>query len=225
MRHITIVGDSWALGEWDSNTQHLLHPGTAEYLRAMGHRVTNLARGGDSNRSQVLAMEDPGDLIIWFLTDPIRDTVNGTIPGLDRVPTTWEAWHRSRGFLLDRAFDLMWSRAAGRPVWLVGGVEPVPAGVPRPGWRVVVQDWLRWLVPHTAVSTTHLNRNWRHAHSDPRLLEFHERAERGRSQHLARARRPGTLEHLYWWPDGVHPNREAHRRLAQERIGPMLAGE
>jgi hypothetical protein len=163
---------------------------------------------------------DHADVILWFLTDPMRDPDGGA-----GQPTTLRHYHGERRRRLADSMASMARLVGDRPVWLVGGVCDVPDWVTRdhPGWRVVVPDLLRWLVPTNPISATHLNRCWPYPDCEPALLDYHEAEERAVSGFRWRAEhRTHTDEHRYWWPDGVHPNREAHRRLCDELLLPLL---
>lgn len=239
MANIMIMGDSWACGEWGGRGTpggyRLLHPGTELYLREAGHSVRSVAAGGSSNWAQVDRMSPhhpyqrdragphsarDTEVIIWFLTDPIRDT---------RSPTPGD----SEGYfaLMDRLMrtsltDLMRLYPRCRTL-LIGGAAPVPPWVARefPQFEVVVESLVHWLIP-TAPRDLLLGRTWRYPDCGPDLLDHWESCEMNRTQFTWRAEhRRDTPEHQWFWPDGAHPNRLAHRRLTEERILPLLAAE
>jgi len=126
--------------------------------------------------------------------------------------------------MLDQQLDRVYA-ARPRGVWLVGGVGRLPEGVEQryPGWRAIVPDLMRWLIPTARVSGPHLCRGWDHVDCDPALLTLHESAEAEVMRFWHRAEhRPSSAEHQWFWPDGRHPNRRAHAKLTQELILPML---
>lgn len=245
MTNIMILGDSWACGEWlhrrtgsigaaDWTYSHqVAHAGTAQYLREAGHRVISVAEVGASNWAQVDRVRPhhalqrdrhsggnlaDADVVLWFITDPLRDLG-------DHQPTTMAEFQARPDQLLAETMMTLRGVVGDRPVWLVGGVGAVPTWVrdQHPGWGVIVPDLVRWLMPASTVSTVHLNRTWRYGDCDPVLLDHHEAEEQRAAQFRWRAEhRRASDEHRYFWPDACHPNREAHRRLTQELILPLL---
>jgi hypothetical protein len=247
MKRIMILGDSWGRGEWapGKTREPILHGGTAQYLREAGHQVSNNSMGSSTNQTQLdrLGPEHPNrhrslleaEVILWFFTDPLRDLVNSSNLGVDldgfdlvgyqHQPRTMDTYRRINDHLCRHTLAHMARLSQGRTVLMVGGVSPVPAWTTEvyPEWRVVTRDWVRWLVPHTKVSMAHSNRTYNYPDCDEELLEFHEQNEeksagfRWRAEH-----RPASDEHKWFWPDGAHPNREAHQKLTQELILPLL---
>ena len=223
MANIVIMGDSWACGEWGGHLTpqgyRVLHPGTTQYLREAGHRVISVAQGGGSNRTQVDRVRPDRvrgvDHVMWFLTDPCRD-----IPET-HIARTLPGYQAQRDLLLRTQFD----RVGHLPVALIGGVAPVPAWVAQeyPGFTTLVPDLRRWLLPDTDPCEL-LCRAWRYPDPDPALLAHWEQDERTLALHGARAEdEPDSPEHQWFWPDGLHPNRAAHRRLTDHVILPYLA--
>jgi hypothetical protein len=229
-----ILGDSWACGEWgDDPTYRNTHPGTEQYLKEAGHTVITVADGGSSNWAQLdrISPHHPyqrdrnsghnlaeADVVLWFVTDPLRDTQGSQ-------PTTIKDLKITQTRLLTDSMNTLATVVGDREVWLVGGVGVVPAWVRtrQPRWRVIVPDLLRWLVPDSDVSPVHLNRTWRYGDCDTALLDHFETEEQRVASFRWRAEhRPASDEHRWFWPDGSHPNREAHRRLTQELILPLL---
>ena len=220
MANIMIMGDSWACGEWDGGGTPrgygVTHAGTEQYLREAGHTVRSVAEGACSNRRQVdrrLELTDPVDRTIWFLTDPLRD-----IPETD-IALTLVEYRAQRDHLLRQQFD----RVRHLPILLVGGVSAVPAWVHSeyPLFTCLVPDLRCWLLQGEEPCET-LCRAWQYPDPDPALLAHWEHEERRLERHLRHALIPGRAEHRWFWPDGRHPNRQAHRRLTEELILPVL---
>jgi hypothetical protein len=239
MTNIMIMGDSWACGEWGGRGTpggyRLLHPGTELYLREAGHSVRSVAAGAGTNWAQVDRMSphhpyqrDRGgphssrdtEVIIWFLTDPLRDL-------------SPEPWPRTLPELRRLSDQLMRARLTDmarlhpdRRLLLVGGVAPVPPWVAAefPQFQVVVTSLLHWLIPGAQPDLLPaLCRIWQYPDCDRGLLDHWEQVEQYRATHMWRAEhRADSAEHQWFWPDGAHPNRHAHRRLTQELIRPLL---
>ena len=220
MASITIIGCSWACGEWGgaatAQGYRVLHAGTAQYLREQGHQVTQLAQGGDSNRHQVDLLLDtrPRDHHIWFLTDPLRDLPHSQVArGL--------LAHRAQ---LDHLMRLQFDRVQHLPLLLIGGAAAVPEWVSReyPNITTVCPDLRCWLLPGREPCEC-LCRVWQYPDCDPELLAHWEHEERVNALHMTRAQhRIHSPEHRWFWPDGLHPNRAAHQRLTAELILPLL---
>ena len=222
-----IMGDSWALGEWrrdpDTGTgNHISHDGVRQYLREAGYHTVSMAEAGASNRSQLdrLATHHQSqgvDVIIWFVTDPLRD--------LERQPRTLDRFHEERERLIRLSMTQMSERCRDRRVLLVGAVASLPAWLPAEfsAFDVVTRDLTRWLIPDSSVDQAYLNRTWRYPDCDTALMDHHELQESRRDTFQWRAKyRAETAEHRWFWPDTQHPNREAHLRLTQELILPLL---
>ena len=239
MTKIMMMGDSWARGEWGKGSDYryqVLHPGTRRFLEEAGHSVISVAGEGSSNWAQVDRLQpyhamqrdrDSGrnladaDVVLWFTTDPLRDLRDLK----DSQPTTMADFQTRPDSLLRGNMDTLQGIVGDRPVWIVGGVGVMPSWVQarHPRWRVIVPDLMRWLVPGSDVSVIHLNRCWRYENCDEELLDYHEKQAQRASNFQWRAEhRLASDEHRYFWPDGSHPNREAHRRLTQELILPLL---
>jgi len=79
---IVIIGDSWGIGEWSSNSTNpmsLAGPGIAQLLN-YNFDVLNLSKGGGTNLlglhllEQFLSRFQPStDEFYWIVTEPIRD--------------------------------------------------------------------------------------------------------------------------------------------------------
>ena len=244
MANIMIMGDSWALGEWGGRDTaqgyRVLHPGTEQYLRSAGHIVRSVANGGSSNWAQVDRMsphhayqQSPHsphsahdtEVIIWFLTDPLRDCASLQC----QIPEAWQEYWSLQDRLMRASLADMARLYPGRRILLVGGVAAVPAWVSRefPQFHVVVTSLLHWLIPQAPRwLLTALCRAWRYGDCDRRLLDHWERCEMQGANFGWRAEhRTDSAEHRWFWPDGAHPNRLAHRRLTEELILPLLAAE
>jgi hypothetical protein len=220
-----MMGDSWACGEWgvdSAGRYELLHPGTQRYLEKSGHEVTLLAQGGHTNWSQLHIFQRRTarqDVVLWFVADPLRDLETFDHPPCRSVRE--QATQHQR--LLEgccRGLAEAWSG----PVWLVGATEPVTEAMceGRPGWQVICADWLRRLVPGTRAQGRYIHRGWKYGDCDLELLAQHEQGEERAEEFRRRARHErDSDEHRWFWPDGIHPNREAHRLLTEQLILPL----
>ena len=110
------------------------------------------------------------------------------------------------------------------PVWLIGGACAIPEYVATeyPTWKVVVPDMRLWLISDAEPIDT-LSRTWPYPDCSEELLTYHENQEKMLARHFVRAENGiGTDEHRWFWPDGNHPNRNAHMKLTQDLLLPLL---
>ena len=78
---ILIAGDSWAMGEWNSEWQgpehQILHKGLEQYLLDDNHTVTNTAKPGDGLDVILTTLKEHSkqkyDYVFVFVVDPHRD--------------------------------------------------------------------------------------------------------------------------------------------------------
>ena len=214
-----IMGDSWALGNWDGDQ------GIVEYLRADQHQVRVMAEPGSSNINQVRHLREqirkgeitPDQQIIWIVTDPLRDHTN---EARGRRVQTLSEYHMEREQLLRQRFrDIQ-----DLPVWLVGGVCALPDWVAQefPRFRVICADWVRWLTKQPVPMG--ICRLYRYGDCDAELSRLFHEQEREMDRFRHRAEHdPHSGEHLWFWPDGEHPNRVAHRLLYDGVLKPAMA--
>ena len=75
---ILITGDSWSQGEWDGypNNYRCTHGGVQQYLVEAGYTVTNVGQGGNDNKQSLNTLFDIDlnnfDHCIFFFSDVLR---------------------------------------------------------------------------------------------------------------------------------------------------------
>ena len=231
------MGDSWGVGEWGwnlSGTYTTLHPGLGQYVSEAGHSVVNISRGMASNRSQVdalltyLATASPPRRMVWFVTDPLRDFDGYMSKSYDQqvanffAPLQTLQQYRAAK---DQLLRLQLERVKHLGVGLIGGVQPLPHWVSSEFSKlcVICPDLRRWLMPgYDLVDGPFIVRTWNYPDVSPALAEYFALQERLFARHCQRVQDAHSLEHGYFHPDNVHPNRQAHHRLAHELILPWL---
>jgi len=218
-KRISIHGCSWTQGEWHQDGGYQLHGGLAQYLREAGHAVRNWGRAGDSNHRQIAQMRDiwangpRPDFSVIVLTDICRDLHD--IPA--REGETLEAYCQ-RAMERYRGEILLCDR-----VLVVGGLQIVPEewfGVATVNWfdlLTLEEPWRQWWPDHFINYATQrelaergLWPQWWPQDTQSLQNKNHDTAWRV----LVRNRQ-------WFWPDGFHPNRHGHGRLArwvQERL-------
>ena len=201
--HILIIGDSWGCGEWSSdNPYRVTHTGLEQYLTDCGCNVTNLSKPGGSNKDMIRVLEATISVynphfVFWFQTDPMRDI----------RPYSQETFPKSSSELIERGRELLETTYAelndiGIKIHCMGGVtnleksiEKYPNLIPiipsiiqmfnGPNVDFWISDWIN--SPDIRLD-------------DDFLLELENHPI-----HI--------LPKEWFFPDGVHPNREAHRRI------------
>ena len=227
----TIMGDSWCWGEFppDSHTYKGRWSNNLPLiLRGAGHQCQVLAEAGSSNLTQTERAHEQGvqGQVIWYITDPFRDLEHDFRPGPvreysllhERVQTVAQ-YHHERERLLRARFEEM----RDHPVWLLGGVCPIPQWVGRdyPQFRVLCEDVCRYLtgVPVPLA----MCRKWDHYDCSPELVDLYHEHEQETQRFRDRAKNePASPEHEWFWPDGIHPNRQAHQRVYDDLILPLI---
>ena len=216
MSKILIAGDSWACGEWPlpgethkTGHESLRHRGIAHWLEQQGHEVTQQAEGGHSNFDQIKHLGEnldhhSFDLVVFVVTDPLRDEKH--------IRNTW-AEHQAQ---IQEAWQGVWDRLGGfdHPIHLVGGCVAIPNTPPIPAnCDILCRDWIELILGSRPMEN--LCRAWPYPDNPgATLLDHWHREEQHLEQWLIRCQISGTAEHQHFWPDGRHPNRQAHRLLA-----------
>ena len=219
---IVVLGDSWACGEWGLTTEGpygLLHRGTVYYLQKAGYHVYNLAHGASSNKKQVDKLhafkEKYIDHVIWFLTDPLRDISE------QDIATTMKGYREQQDTLLRNQFD----RVRMTDILLIGGVHQVPNWVSEeyPNIQIVTPNLRCYLLPYREHIET-LCRTWVYpARADKTLIDHWTNQEIKIDEHIYSAEYDLDSDtHKLFWPDGHHPNRNAHLRLVEELLIPII---
>jgi hypothetical protein len=203
---ILIFGDSWGCGEWSghNNPYHVTHLGLEYYLREYGCEVTNLSKGGESNlqmiselRNNLVSIDFSYDYIFWFQTDPIRDLRpydQATFP-----KNVKDLLQKSTTLLTDTYRELnslgVTIHCMGGTTNLLSSIEDYPNLTPfipsivkmfnGPNIDFWISDWIQ--AENLRFSDSFLSEL--EAQSNPKL----------------------PIE--WFFPDGSHPNRKAHRKI------------
>ena len=201
--NILIAGDSWSCGEWSSDDPYrVTHRGLEHYLTEYGCNVINLSKAGGSNKDMVsvlvatLPIYKP-HFVFWFQTDPMRDLR----PYKQKTfPTSSKSLLDVSGQLLSNAYAELDS--IGIKIHCMGGTTKlhhsiesynnlipfIPSIIEKFGGPDIdfwISDWIN--SPNIRLSDDFLSE-----------LEVHP-------QHI--------LPKEWFFPDGFHPNREAHYKI------------
>jgi hypothetical protein len=209
---ILIAGDSWAHGEWEhdapnyimklNDTYGVTHNGLGQYFSDYGCEVINVSYGGLSNNDSFLKISETTnktkfDYIFWFQTDPIRDMrpySNTTFP-----KSKFELLNMQTK-LLTKTYENL--NSLGVIIHCIGGITKLHSSMNTFGNLIPVidsvieffgsnandiwiSDWIR--TDHLQFSHEFINELY--------MLP------------------PPALAPEWFSPDGVHPNRHAHKKI------------
>jgi lysophospholipase L1-like esterase len=233
-----LAGDSWGCGEWMRgdllNPKKLkAHGGFAQYLEEAGHTVVNLSIGGASNTYVSQSLE-------FYLSREIIKGTNDKINGIFVVQTTYTRDYRFRydedynkiehaNSLADIWLARFYSRLTETaqkyqiPVFLIGGhcdtVWLDNFEEFYPGVKIVCQSMINLIINsnhrvdvpifswYGASDVPLVNEIKQHLNSE-QLLQFLNLIDLGYQRQISLSLYPE-----YFFPDGVHANREGHKIL------------
>jgi hypothetical protein len=186
----------------DNGPYRVTHNGLEQYLTDYGCNVTNLSKPGGSNKDMVkslvatIAVCNP-HFVFWFQTDPIRDL----------SPYDQETFPKSSSELIEIGRDLLENTYAelnntGVKIHCMGGVANLEKSIEKysnlipvipsitkmfngPNIDFWLSDW---------INSPNLRLN------DDFLSELEKHPQ-------------WCLPKKWFFPDGVHPNRAAHRKI------------
>lgn len=201
---IVILGDSWGCGEWSakSDPYRVTHRGLELYLNECGCNVTNLSKAGGSNKEMVevlhrtLHIYDP-KFIFWFQTDPMRDLRpynQATFP-----KSISEVIELSGQLLNDTYADL---NRLGVKIHCMGGTSKLQKSIENyPNLIPLIPSIIEMF---GGPEIDFWISDWINADDLRFSDEFLQELE-NHPQHI--------LPKEWFFPDGVHANREAHRKI------------
>ena len=214
--NIVIIGDSWGCGEW-LNSSKVVHTGLEYFLSEYGCNVVNLAVGASSNSIQICNLlnylkdndnTDSIDCIIWFQTDPIRDL--GPY-NQEFFPQSVSELVEAGKKLLEKSYKKL--NNIGITVYCLGGVAkledsinnypnlvPVIPSIIEMFGGVQPEYWVGAWVDTVKLRDEFLTE----LESVPPLKSLEDWAN--------------LLPRQWFYPDGSHPNRDAHYKIFQHII-------
>ena len=220
MKRISIHGCSWTQGEWHQDGGYQLHGGVETYLTQAGHAVRNMGRAGDSNHRQIAKMRDlwqhgpRPDFSVVVLTDVCRDLEHRPAEAdetLEQYIQRQTQWYQTQIDQCER-------------VLVVGGLQVI-----RAEWRSTQQ--VNWFDLLDLVEPW--QEHWPANFTNYATVEEHQTAGRWpahwpqdvkniQDNNHDTAWRVLVKNRQWFWPDGFHPNREAHRKLADWVLGALF---
>jgi hypothetical protein len=222
MANILICGDSWGCGEWNVTCTEVNHTGLEQYLVDSGHTVYNISKGGCSNLDSVnrikswLERNSKVDSIFVFQTEYTRDAkhhADWQIISLEDLAGQWIENFYARLSEIAQEHNCN--------IYIIGGASDTAyfenMSQDYPGCHIVCQS-LTNLIINDNSSVSDPVFSWYGKATHP-LLELVKKKlnspeELLKAINLGFERESELRENPQWFfPDGIHPNRQAHRKL------------
>jgi hypothetical protein len=237
-KKVTIIaGDSWSVGEWlpNNGTPMILHGGLTEYLHEDGHVAINVGLGGSSNRESYLRARNllfnnhhlrlfKNKQIIVFQTEWTRDFLYMDPEDKNYYDRPTELMHRiiSRFYFDLSALSQEWNiniKVIGgcSDALMIEDFKTIYTGV-----EVICQSMINLLLNdydivknpvYSFFSADHRGEDFlklfkQHVTDISQMQSILDEVDKGQRRYETFAQRPDLF-----YPDGAHPNREAHKIL------------
>jgi hypothetical protein len=220
---IIIAGDSWGCGEWgwpnfpDIADCGILHKGLEEYLVEFGCTVKNVSKGGNSNLMSFMSLlefnlrfQKNPPIVIWFQTDPFRDFID-TCHNNYKTTIHLFANKKLDEFLKihDELLDINYERLNSFhvPIYCIGGLSKLNVSL------MGKYSNLYPVIPSIIEMLTNEKQgipysNWiqTKGYNDEELFS-EEIVDYVYGNCI------GFFDKFYFYPDGQHPNRLAHKKI------------
>lgn len=243
-KNIIVAGDSWSMGEWSTRCDGLHHGGISQYLSDHGFNVINLGIAGGSNRETMLAVTNffrnnlhikkSDTLIIIFQTEWTRDFPYMIAEDEEFLcdPTTLKDRLISRFYYdlsaVSKEFDI--------GIKILGGASDALSiddfVDTYPGVEIICQSVTNLLITgnsqiddpvfstFTAPSESAIQEIRKHIVDNETMASLIEQIEKGHERCQLWSDNP-----LMFFPDGSHPNREAHKVICDYVIRKIMPPE
>lgn len=207
---ILIIGDSWGCGEWSASSDpyRVTHLGLEHFLKEYGCTVINLSRPGASNKTTVQIFKDHVDVfdpkyIFWFQTDPMRDL----------RPYDQETFPKDVASLLGMSELLLNDtykelNEMDRTIHCMGGTTKLHSAINN--YQNLVSFIPSIIEMFGGTDQGFWISDWINADN----LKFTEKFLSELEQHPMH-----SLPKEWFWPDGAHPNQNAHRKIFEYILG------
>lgn len=221
---IFIAGDSWGEGEQGRGFR-VIHPGLEQYLKDLGYAVFNTSKSDSSNQESLTRLQsaaaenyEPGDLVLFIVTDPLRDLRPYTdltqliIEEGGVTALTVKMFHQACASINEQPWrtHLIGGIANYTPEMLKGYDNLVP----------LVPSWSELLIGHKPFFESYRNKYWSLAWSDWTINTIDIDYMKVHHPELVRQvvnelwQLDITMKEVWndniFRPDGVHPNRTGH---------------
>jgi len=231
-KNIIVSGDSWSLGEWSSDSRFIMHGGVSQFLHDHGFNVINLGQSSSSNRETLLRVTNffrhnqhitkSDNLIVIFQAEWTRDFPYF----IDEDSLFFHDPIQLRDRLVSRFYyDLSsLSTQFGVKIKVLGGsgdaifienFDQIYSGV-----SILCQSITNFLVngtgnindpifsTYSAQSSELVGYIKKHIKDDKMMEDLMRELDKGQSRVDTFSKNPDMF-----YPDGGHPNRQAHKLL------------
>lgn len=232
MKHILIAGDSWSCGEWGESPTtgkyEVIHKGLEHYIKNDNIDVTNIGLGGASNLDSVKSIElwlerFPGSVekIFVFQTEYHRDFKFSRLDSneLSGITKFSDVASRYIGRFYMRLSEIAVNNNC--KIYIIGGASDTiwvdDMSLYHPGCYIACQSLTNLICNNNHRISTPVF-SWYDRHSAELIStlkkqlsnteEILEEIKKG----FEREREVQTNPQ-YFYPDGVHPNRDGHKIL------------
>lgn len=209
MATFLIAGDSWGCGEWGSDPYEVKHTGLQHFLEQSGHEVKNISKGGNSNSGTFILLENSlqaepvPDYIIWFQTDPLRDL--RPYDNFKNIVTIehMQAISKVRLYLTYKKLNNL-----GVKIYCIGGLSKLNIKLMKDYKNLIpmIPSVKELCVPDHCHSNIAFS-DWIKFISK----EFQDFDELISIKHEFDNFFENPSNKVFFWPDGVHPNRYGHK--------------
>lgn len=218
--HFLITGDSWSQGEWAPASSEkpkdyiVVHKGLEQYMLDNGHIVTNVGRGSIDNCASLYqatnALWSDIDHLIFFHTDVLRscpsDDLHVNLP-MDMVKK-YQTW----------TIDQLYKIRKDNPnlkITVIGGCGKFDPGT-KSHWDYCVPSVTELLVPGYIDNMFFNSNSWMQFilnSSANKLSAEHKLQILEIEELIASKKQCWDNNRDLFYPDGIHPNRHAHKLL------------
>lgn len=212
--NILITGDSWSQGEWDGypTHYHISHAGIAQYFKDNKIPVTNIGRGGNTNidslKSAERTLDDNYTDLIFFFTDPLRQT------NIEEIKTQLpnDIINNHIAYILN-CFDDFKKSFPKLKITLVGGCAKFPSIINSIDF--LIPSMTELLCPEYTDSSYMLSDEWEKPFREHNFnFSIEQKMQWTNVIDLASKKFSIWKKHPdLFWPDGLHANRHGHRQL------------
>jgi hypothetical protein len=215
---VVITGDSWSQGEWQSNS--VSHPGINHYLTAAGYHVTNVGRAGNHNLQSLESLHTVDlasfDHCIFFFSDVFRLLTKEDIL-LNNPNNIIINYTNSLVLELEKI-----KKDFNIKITIVGGCGKCSPTISH-SIDYTIPSLAEWLIPEFKdVPYAHGGVNWsnRLLESDKENVFTLEQKEQWTIilENTFKKTRNWQNHQTFFYPDGSHPNRHAHKLLTDYLI-------
>jgi hypothetical protein len=222
---IGIIGDSWGCGEWglDQNNNYcVLHTGTEHFL-SEEFEVTNYSIPGGSNIQSINRFVDSNnraDVLVWFYTNESREIWYNTVVGRNFKNIKILSFDDVELVTLAIAREIYKiANQLSIPVLMLGGCAKLKMSIidQYQNLKPIVPSIIEYLTKYKqpiiwyeeiVKKPYEFSKNFVVNYD----LLFKEKYHCGKF--FKRTVILGKMYPRYFYPDGVHPNREAHKIIA-----------